>query len=65
MNWDQIAGNWKQMKGKAQQSWGDMTDDEWTKIDGRREELSGLLQSKYGKAKQEADQEVDDWIKTM
>ena len=65
MNWDQVEGNWKQLKGKAQQTWGDITDDEWTKVKGRRTELSGLLQSKYGTAKEAADKQVDDWLKSV
>ena len=28
MNWDQISGHWKQMKGKIKEKWGDLTDDE-------------------------------------
>ena len=65
MNWDQVEGNWKQLKGKAQQTWGDITDDEWTQIKGRRTELSGLLQAKYGTAKEAADKQVDDWLKSV
>ena len=63
MNWDQIKGNWKQLKGKAQTTWGDITDDEWLKIEGRREELVGMVQAKYGRAKDVAEKEVDSWIR--
>jgi uncharacterized protein YjbJ (UPF0337 family) len=62
MNWDQIAGNWKQLKGKAQAKWGDITDDELQSADGRREQLVGLVQEKYGHAKEAAEREVDDWV---
>ncbi|MCB2116994.1 MAG: CsbD family protein [Rhodobacteraceae bacterium] len=62
MNWDQIAGNWKQLKGKAQAKWGDITDDEWHSVEGRREQLVGLVQEKYGHAKEAAEREVDDWM---
>jgi len=61
MNWDQIEGNWKQMKGKAKANWGDLTDDELQQAEGRRDELVGLVQEKYGKAREEAEREVDDW----
>ena len=50
MNWDQIAGAWKELKGKAQTRWGEITDDEWTQVKGNREELVGLIQRRYGKA---------------
>lgn len=62
MNWDQIQGNWKQLKGKAQATWGDITDDEWHKAEGNREQLAGLVQEKYGLAKDAAEREVDKWM---
>lgn len=61
MNWDQIQGNWKQLKGRAQQKWGDLSDDELTIIDGKREELVGKLQEKYGCAKAEAEKQVKEF----
>ncbi|MGR3760261.1 CsbD family protein [Roseobacteraceae bacterium NS-SX3] len=65
MNWDQIEGNWKQVKGKIQQAYGDLTDDELDKARGDREELVGLLQSKYGKAREEAERECDEFIRKL
>ncbi|WP_284165355.1 CsbD family protein [Frigidibacter sp. SD6-1] len=62
MNWDQVKGEWKQLKGKAQANWGDITDDEWHQVDGRREQLVGLVQEKYGRAKEQAEREVDEWM---
>lgn len=61
MNWDQIKGNWKEWKGKAQQQWGDLTDDELDRAAGEREELEGLIQQKYGRTKEEVRREVDEW----
>ena len=61
MNWDQIKGNWKQLKGQAQQKWAKLTDDDWDMIDGKREELVGRLQSRYGLAKEQAEQQVDEF----
>lgn len=63
MNWDEIKGNWKQLKGKAQAKWGDITDDEWHQAEGRREQIVGLIQEKYGHAKEAAEREVDSWLK--
>ncbi|MCU0911538.1 MAG: CsbD family protein, partial [Rhodobacteraceae bacterium] len=54
MNWDQIEGNWKQYKGKAQAQWGDITEDEWHQVEGRREEVTGLIQEKYGYSRERA-----------
>ncbi|MCL4165589.1 UNVERIFIED_CONTAM: hypothetical protein GTU68_026908 [Idotea baltica] len=62
MNWDQIEGNWKEFKGKAQAKWGKLTDDEFDRIEGRRTELAGLIQQKYGKTRDEAEQEIDSWL---
>lgn len=62
MNWDQVEGNWKQIKGKVQHEWGALTDDEIDMIDGDRVRLEGKLQEKYGLAKEEAKRRVDDWL---
>ena len=61
MNWDQVAGNWKQFKGKVQQQWGELTDDDLDKINGTETELTGILQERYGKSREEAQSMVDDW----
>ena len=61
MNWDRIEGNWKQFTGKAKETWGQLTDDDLTKINGQRDQLEGLLQQRYGYAKDRAKEEVDRW----
>ncbi|MGM0832851.1 CsbD family protein [Halomonas qinghailakensis] len=61
MNWDQIEGNWKEMKGKARASWGELTDDELTQIGGKKDQLVGKLQQKYGLEQEEAERRADDW----
>lgn len=65
MNWDRVAGNWKQFQGKAQQKWGKLTNDDWDVIKGGREELIGRIQERYGKRRDEAEREVDDWARTL
>ena len=65
MNWDEAKGNWKQIKGKAKQMWGDFTDDELDVIEGKREELVGRLQTKYGYTKEKAEQEADTWVRGL
>ena len=62
MNWDQVEGKWKQLKGKAQEQWGELTNDELDQAAGNREQLEGLIQERYGKGKEEARKEVDDWL---
>ena len=61
MNWDRIKGNWREWKGKAKQQWGKLTDDDLDVVDGKREELAGKIQNRYGIAKEEAERQLDDW----
>ncbi len=62
MNWDQIEGKWKQIKGQAREKWGDLTDDDLDRVAGKRDQMVGLVQEKYGHAKADAEREVDDWF---
>ena len=61
MNKDEIGGNWKQCKGKAKEKWGKLTDDDMTVIEGKRDQLVGRIQERYGYAKDQAEKEVTDW----
>ena len=61
MNWDQVAGQWKQMKGKAKTEWAKLTDDDLNMIEGHRDQLVGRIQERYGIAKDEAERQVQDW----
>ena len=61
MNWDTIQGNWKQVTGKAKQQWGKLTDDDMDVIAGRRDQLAGLIQERYGIAKDAAEKQVAEW----
>ncbi len=63
MNSDIIKGNWKQLKGSVQKTWGDLTNDEIDRIEGDATKLSGIIQERYGKSKDEAEKEVDTWQK--
>ncbi|MEO8278706.1 MAG: CsbD family protein [Ideonella sp.] len=61
MNWDRIEGNWKQIKGKAKVQWGKLTDDDLDIVAGKRQELAGRIQERYGVTKDEAEKQVDSW----
>jgi len=61
MNWDSIKGDWKQFKGKVKEKWGKLTDDELDIIQGRRDQLAGAIQKRYGIAKEEAERQVKDF----
>ncbi len=62
MNKDQIAGDWKQMKGKIKQKWAKLTDDDLTRIEGKRDILEGRLQERYGYQKEQAKKEIDTFL---
>ncbi len=51
--------------GKAQQQWGKLTNDDLDVVEGRRQELVGKIQERYGIAKDEAEQQVDTWLQNM
>lgn len=65
MNWDQIEGDWKQFKGKVQQQWGKLTDDDIDVVDGKRTELLGILQTRYGHDKEQGEREIDEWLRDV
>ena len=65
MNWQQIEGKWNQVKGQARQQWARLTDDDLAAIHGKREELLGKIQERYGFAKEEAERQLDSWVKTL
>lgn len=65
MDWNRIEGSWKELKGKVKQQWADLTDDELDMIAGKREELEGKLQQRYGLSKDAARKQVDDWMMTL
>jgi uncharacterized protein YjbJ (UPF0337 family) len=62
MNWNQVEGNWDKLSGKVQANWGKLTGDDLQVIRGRRKELVGKIQERYGKAQDEVEKEVDDWM---
>ena len=58
MNWDTVKGDWKQFKGKVKEQWGKLTDDELNQIAGKRDQLTGAIQKRYGIAKDEAEKQI-------
>ncbi len=63
MNSDQMQGKWKQMKGTVKERWGKLTDDDVDIINGQHDQLVGKIQEKYGIAKEEAQRQVEDWMR--
>jgi uncharacterized protein YjbJ (UPF0337 family) len=65
MNSDQLEGKWKQVKGEVREKWGKLTDDDIHVVAGRREQLIGRVQERYGVAKEEATRQVDAFVKNL
>ncbi len=63
--WDQIAGAWKQVRGQARQQWAKLTDDDLEMAKGKRDELAGRIQQRYGITKEEANRQVDEWANRL
>jgi uncharacterized protein YjbJ (UPF0337 family) len=63
MNSDQLQGKWKQMKGSIKERWGKLTDDDIDIINGQNDQLVGRIQERYDIAKEEAQRQVDDWMR--
>jgi uncharacterized protein YjbJ (UPF0337 family) len=62
INNDMIEGQWKEIRGKVQKAWGDLTNDDLDQVNGSRLELEGQLQRRYGYSKERAKQEVSSFI---
>jgi uncharacterized protein YjbJ (UPF0337 family) len=63
MDWNRIEGNWKQFGGRVKEKWGKLTDDDV--INGRRDQLEGKIQERYGIAKDQVRSDVDTWLRSL
>jgi len=63
MNQDVLAGQWKQMRGELKSWWGKLADDDFDRIGGQKDKLIGVVQEKYGYAREKAQQEVERRLK--
>ncbi len=61
MNWDRIEGSWKTAMGQARTHWGKLTDDDLSIVAGRRDQLIGKIQERYGVAKDDAEKQIAQW----
>ena len=65
MSWDDIEGNWKQVKGSIKQRWGNLTDEDLDFIAGSRDRFARKLQERYGLGREQAQKRADEWLKTQ
>ncbi|MGE0424147.1 MAG: CsbD family protein [Reyranellaceae bacterium] len=59
-----MKGSWEQTKGAVKEQWGKLTDDDLLQIEGRREQLIGRLQTRYGITREEAERQVGSFEKS-
>jgi uncharacterized protein YjbJ (UPF0337 family) len=64
-NRDTIEGQWTQVKGKVKQQWAKLTDDDLTRIEGRRDVLIGRIQERYGIAQDEAERQIKQFERSL
>ncbi len=65
MNWDQIAGDWKQFEGRVQKQWGKLTNDDLQQAKGDQRILVGKIQERYGVTKEEAEHQIKTWHNSL
>jgi len=65
MDWDRVEGNWKQLKGRVKEKWGNLTDDDLDRVSGQREQLEGIIQERYGIEKDQARKAIDTWLDSI
>jgi uncharacterized protein YjbJ (UPF0337 family) len=64
MNKSTLTGEWNELKGQVKEKWGELTDDDIDRIEGQRDQLVGVIQQRYGRARDEAEREVRQWEET-
>ncbi|MBX3216281.1 MAG: CsbD family protein [Labilithrix sp.] len=62
MNWERVEGQWHQLKGELKSKWAKLTDDDLKHVGGKKEQLIGKLQERYGVMKEEAERQVNEWV---
>ena len=61
MDWNRVQGSWKQLEGKVKAKWGKLTDDDLAYVDGKRDQLLGRIQERYGIQKEAAEKQLKEW----
>ena len=62
MNWDQVEGQWKELKGNVRETWAQLTDDDFESIAGKKDRLMGKLQQRYEHKKEAAEAEINKFV---
>jgi uncharacterized protein YjbJ (UPF0337 family) len=62
MNWTSVQGNWNEAKGKVKTKWGRLTDDDLMQVEGNKDRLVGMIQQRYGIARDKAEQQLEEFL---
>jgi uncharacterized protein YjbJ (UPF0337 family) len=62
MNWTQIEGQWNELRGQVRSQWAKLTDDDLKNIAGKKDQLLGKLQQRYGLLKADAEVQLEKWL---
>ena len=65
MNQDTLKGQWTQLKGSVREQWGKLTNDDLNLVEGKRTELVGRIQERYGIRRDEAERQIDSWLRNL
>lgn len=65
MNWDQVEGQWKSLKGSIRDKWGKLTDQDYESIAGKKDRFLGKLQERYGFAKERAESDLNQFFSNI
>jgi uncharacterized protein YjbJ (UPF0337 family) len=57
-----LKSQWKQLRGKAKEKWGDLTDDDLDKVDGQFDQLVGMIMEKYELTRAKAEAEIKSFL---
>lgn len=55
----QMEGGWKRFKGRIKEAWGTLSDDEIDRMEGKRDQLEGLIEQKTGESRANIRREID------
>jgi uncharacterized protein YjbJ (UPF0337 family) len=65
MNWDRIQAEWTKISSQVKTQWAKLTDEDLKSVGAKKDALVGAIQQRYGVLKEEAERQVDEWMKKM
>jgi len=54
------TGRWEQLRGRAKEFWGDLTDDDLKRVEGKYDQLVGLIHERTGETREEIERRLAD-----